>query len=469
MADLTSLRRSVKGELVTPDDPGYDAAIARWAKNAERKARVVVFVKDAEDVVQSITFAKENNLPIAVRGGGHNAGGSSSVEGGLVIDLSRHLNHVRVDPEHKLGYVGGGALWRDVDAEAIKYGLATVGGTVNHTGVGGLTLGGGYGWLTGRYGLTIDNLVQATIVTADGSVLTANDSENIDLFWAVRGGGGNFGVATEFVYRLHPQRKTVFAGPIIFTPDKVEKLIEVTKQWWANVKVDEGMIQAATVGPDGRPAVIVIFFYNGSEEEGRANFKAFFDIGPVMDLAKEIPYEQLNTQQNAAAEHGKGYYLKGVVQSTPDHKSLLEVLDKCAKIAAEGVFRPALIYEYVPLDKVNAVPIHATAFRRQFGSNILTSISWEGSLDRTDGARDIAKDMIDAVLRGEGSDSEQLGYTNYGHDLDTPDSKVGHPSGEHVAQKAEAAFASNYPKLQQLKKIYDPENIFNRWFPITPA
>ena len=132
MADFTSLARSVKGEVVTPEDPGYDAAIARWAKNAERKARVVVFVKNAEDVVHSIAFAKNNELPIAVRGGGHNAGGASSAEGGLVIDLSRHLNNVRVDAEQQLGYVGGGALWRDVDAEAIKYGLATVGGTINH-------------------------------------------------------------------------------------------------------------------------------------------------------------------------------------------------------------------------------------------------------------------------------------------------------------------------------------------------
>ncbi|RXW25440.1 hypothetical protein EST38_g388 [Candolleomyces aberdarensis] len=467
MADFTSLARSVKGEVVTPEDPGYDAAIARWAKNAERKARVVVFVKNAEDVVHAIAFAKENQLPFAVRGGGHNAGGASSAEGGLVIDLSRHLNNVRVDAEQKLGYVGGGALWRDVDAEAIKYGLATVGGTINHTGVGGLTLGGGYGWLTGRYGLTIDNLVQVTIVAADGSVLTVNETENTDLFWAVRGGGGNFGVVTEFVYRLHPQRKTVFAGHVIFTPDKVEKLVEVTKQWWDNVKADEGMVQIATVGPDGRPAVITMLFYNGSEEEGRANYKAFFDIGPVMDMAKEIPYEQLNSLQNPFAEYGKGYYLKGVTQSSPDHRSISEVLDRSAKIAAEGIFRPALIYEYLPLEKVNAVPIPSTAFRRQFGSNILTSISWEGSLERTNGARDVAKELIDIVMRGEGA--EELGYANYGHDLDMPDSKVGHPSGDHLAQKAEAAFASNYPKLQQIKKIYDPENVFNRWFPITPA
>ncbi|KAF5340312.1 hypothetical protein D9611_007881 [Ephemerocybe angulata] len=473
MSDISSFARTIKGDVVTPDDADYANSIARWAKNAERNAKVVVHVKDAEDVVKSIAYAKDHKLPIAIRGGGHNAAGASSVEGGLVIDLKRHINYVRIDAEKKLGYVGGGAIWAQVDQEAIKYGLATVGGTVNHTGVGGLTLGGGYGWLAGRHGLTIDNLKQATIVTANGSILTASDTENSDLFWAIRGGGSNFGVATELVYQLHPQRKTVFAGNAVYTPDKVEKLVDLTKKWLDNVGEDEGMIHVVAATPDGKAAFIVIFFYNGSEEEGRAHYKEFFDVGPVVDNVREIPYEQLNSLQNPQASHGRCYYLKGVSQASPNYKATMELIQKVAEIAKGGVFKPAILHEYCPNAKINSVPVSATAFRRQISSNILTNVAWEEGVDKAAEAREIAKELVDIVLRGQGNsldDAEKSGYTNYDHDdIDIPSASIASPTGDHWAKRADLAFASNYPKLQQIKKVYDPENIFNRWYPITPA
>jgi FAD/FMN-containing dehydrogenase len=157
------LESGFTGDLVVPSDPGYQVALRRFAKNAQRNAALVAFVKTAEDVSHIINFSSANSIPLVVRGGGHSTSGASSIDDGIVIDLSKHMNTVRVDEENKLGYVGGGASWRDVDEEAIKYGLASVGGTVNHTGVGGLTLGGGYGWLTGEYGLVIDNLVQVCV------------------------------------------------------------------------------------------------------------------------------------------------------------------------------------------------------------------------------------------------------------------------------------------------------------------
>jgi FAD/FMN-containing dehydrogenase len=154
------LAAGFSGDLVTPSDPDYKASLTRFAKNAQKNAGLVAFVRSAQDVARVIIFASANSVPIVVRSGGHSTSGGSSIEGGIVIDLSRHLKHVRVDQEKRLGYVDAGASWKDVDEEAIKYGLATVGGTVNHTGVGGLTLGGGYGWLTGEHGMTIDNLVE---------------------------------------------------------------------------------------------------------------------------------------------------------------------------------------------------------------------------------------------------------------------------------------------------------------------
>ncbi|EAU84314.1 FAD binding domain-containing protein [Coprinopsis cinerea okayama7 len=467
MAIEKSLSENIKGDIVTADHPEYPAAIARWATNAARKAKVVVFVKDPEDVAAALKHARENNLPVAIRGGGHNAAGASSVSDGMVIDLSRYLNKVRVDPDNRRGYVGGGCVWKDVDTEAIKYGLATVGGTVNHTGVAGLALGGGYGWLSGKYGLATDNLRQATVVTANGQILTANETQNSDLFWAIRGGGCNFGVVTEFVFELYPQRATVFGGFLVFAPPALESIIKATKVWWPTAREKSGMCQILTVGPDGRTVVVLLLFFNGSEEEGREEFNEFYKLGPIIaDMAKEIPFEELNGLQNDMSEHGKGQYLKGVSQKSPDYPSMKKIMDKMDGIAQKK-FIPAVIYEYFPLHKVNSVPVHATAFRRETTPNVLLNFTWEGDKDRTDEARALAKDIIDDVVAGQVglSNSEKFGYTNY----DTDVAQIDVLSSAGDTDRSKMAFASNYPRLQKLKKQYDPENTFNRWFPITPA
>ncbi|KAJ3548836.1 hypothetical protein NMY22_g1109 [Coprinellus aureogranulatus] len=468
MAIQKSLLEGIKGDVVTPESPDYKAAIARWATNAERNARVVVYVKDAEDIAFTLRFAKESQLPVAVKGGGHNAAGASSVEDGVVIDLSRYLTQVRVDADKRLGYVGGGSVWKTVDAEAMKHGLATVGGTVNHTGVGGLALGGGYGWLTNRYGLAIDNIRQVTLVTADGSILTANSKENEDLFWAVRGGGGNFGVITELVFELYPQRKTIFAGTIIYAPESVGKIIELTRRWWPRAGENEAMCQVATVHPEsGKPVYVLLVMYNGSEDEGRAAFKEFLDIGPIADTAKEIPYEELNTLQNMQTPRGKGWYLKGISHKEPDFEGTTKVLIKVGELAENQQFYPTIIWEYFPLSRVNAVPVAATAFRRELTPNILFTLAWDSENDRTDEARSAVQNLADVLAAGQKglSKGEEFGYTNY--DSEAASAEVTYTAGS--VDRAKLAFASNYPRLQQIKKKYDPENVFNRWFPVTPA
>jgi FAD/FMN-containing dehydrogenase len=213
--------------------------------------RYVAFVKDAEDVSLALKFAISNGIPIAVKCGGHNPSGSSSVEGGLVVDLSRHLGGVTVEAAEKIAYVGGGALWKAVDEATIVHGLAVPGGTNNQTGVGGLITGGGFGLLSAEHGLVIDNLIQATVVVASGEILTASESSNPDLFWAIRGGGGNFGIVTEFVLRLHTQRKTVFAGVVIFTPPQLKDVAETADKWWAAGPSNKGSLFVAfTRSPD---------------------------------------------------------------------------------------------------------------------------------------------------------------------------------------------------------------------------
>src|SRR5580692_5240727 len=208
---IAEFRSSLRGELIEPGDSSYEAARKVYNAMIERRPRLSARCADVADVIAAVKFAREQGLLVAIRGGGHNAGGLGVCDDGLVIDLSS-MSYVRVDPKRKTVLVGAGALWRHVDHATHAFGLAVPSGIISTTGVAGLTLGGGIGYLTRRYGLTIDNLLSVDVVLADGSFVTASSKENPDLFWAVRGGGGNFGVATSFEFRLHPVR-TVQFGP----------------------------------------------------------------------------------------------------------------------------------------------------------------------------------------------------------------------------------------------------------------
>ncbi|TDL29769.1 FAD-binding domain-containing protein [Rickenella mellea] len=468
MDDLTSFKSSFKGDIVTPSDPDYKAAINRWAINAVQPAKVVAFVKDAEDVALAIKYAKEANLPIAIKGGGHNASGSSSSADGLVIDLSRHLNGVDINPSKKLAIVQGGAIWATVDKAAIEHGLAAVAGTVNDTGVGGrtfafrLTLGGGYGWLSAAHGLVIDNLVQVTIVTADGSILTANESENADLFWAIRGGGSNFGVCTEFVYKLHEQRRTVYAGMIIFPPPAIGEVIKAVRTWHENGPTDkEAFMMAVMRGPDGNPGICVLMFYNGSEAEGRENFKWLFDLKPVVDMTKEMPYEVLNTLLNEGNAGGKNAYTAAASWRTPSPDIFKAHFEKMVEVSADKTFQVLVIYELFNVAKVNSVPNDAMAFRsRGPQTNIIIISYWENNTpEKLARARSIAHDFVSIVTSSEIAplENENSGYGN--NECDPVLSE----------EKRLRLFGNNYPRLQQIKKKYDPNSVFNKWFPIVPA
>ncbi|KAF8883993.1 hypothetical protein BD779DRAFT_1674299 [Infundibulicybe gibba] len=281
---------SFRGDWITPDHPEYPKAIARWAANAERHATAVAFVKDAEDVSLALKHAQVHGIPISIRGGGHSAAGASSVEDGIVIDLSRHLAGVRVDAEKKLVYVSGGALWESVDKASIEHGLATVAGTVNHTGVGGLTLGGGYGFLSGQHGLVLDNMVQATLVTADQKIRTVNSGENADLYWGIRGAGSNFGVVTEFVLQLHPQRRTVFAGMAMYPAAALAQIMAVMTAWWdKGLDEREALFQCLTKGPDGNPVIMLTFFWNGSgRRAGRTSRNSLISVPRSIVVARSL-------------------------------------------------------------------------------------------------------------------------------------------------------------------------------------
>jgi FAD/FMN-containing dehydrogenase len=215
-----------RGRLISAEGADYDVARAVWNGAIDRRPRLIARCIGTADVVAAVRFARDHDLEIAIRGGGHNVAGTAVCDNGIVIDLSA-MRGVRVDPANRRAWVQGGALWGDVDHETQAHGLATTGGIVSHTGVAGLTLGGGVGWLMRKHGLTVDNLLAVDVVTADGELLRASEQEHADLFWGLRGGGGNFGVVTSFEFRLHPVGPTVLAGPILWDATDAGKLLRV--------------------------------------------------------------------------------------------------------------------------------------------------------------------------------------------------------------------------------------------------
>lgn len=447
-------RAQFTGDILTPTDgAAYDTAIQRWAKNAARKAAVVVFPKSNADVALALKL----DLPVAIRGGAHSASGASSIEDGLVIDLSRYFADVRIDAAKKLGYCGGGSVWRTVDEEAIKYGLATVGGTVNHTGVGGLVLGGGYGWLTGRHGLAIDNFVGATVVTASGEIVTVSETENLDLLNALRGGGCNFGVVTEFVLGLHPQRPTVYAGIMVFpgTPELLDPLRASLSTWWSQASDDEAAVFGVTAPPGGgHPVYMMIAFYNGDEEEGKKRFKPFLDLNPIVNTAAELPYEKLNSLQNEGVAPGSCVYMKGAGIVLKD---ILRPEDASMKAVTEVVRanhpHAGALFEFFPLrNVVNRDKDGNHAYRGRDTNNLLIIIQWpEGNEKVASTASTIARDMAAA------SGDIGISYGNYDED----------PAVRNEA-KPRRQFGDGYEQLQRVKAKYDPNLRFDRWFPIVP-
>ncbi|KAJ1300712.1 hypothetical protein OPQ81_002357 [Rhizoctonia solani] len=444
------------GEIITPTNPSYSDAIARWAYNAERPARLVVYPRFTTDIFVAISHAYKHSLPIAVRGGGHSCAGTSSSTQGVVIDLSRHFTQVRIDPTNRIAFVGGGAVWRDVDEAAIRYGLAAVGGTVNHTGVGGLTLGGGYGWLTGQYGLACDNVVAATIIIPGAAVypgliqptsVTVSAFSDPDLFFAIRGGGGNFGVVTEFAIKLHPQRRTVWSGTIIYEASVLEELFEALDFLVGRDRTRSGGL---------RP------FFNGSKAEGRERFASFISIQHLADQTKELPYELINAQQNEQARHGDNVYMTGTSRSSFPPVAARALFTAFSEISAPPFNGSAIIIEYLPLHLVRAASSETSAFPgRLKGDNIVFLVHWPreattGDIDTARAHANTLKEVIWKRERETGGEVDSSGYANYQTEAADHDAAANH-------------FGSLYPRLQVVKAQCDPQGLFDKFYPIRPA
>ncbi|KAG8778739.1 hypothetical protein FRC12_024847 [Ceratobasidium sp. 428] len=267
---------------------------------------VIICPATPEDVVQILAFVQgkgaysaQEKFDFAVKSGGHSPSGASSSEGGLVIDLQPNMHGVRIDPEAKLAYVKGGSVWGEVDEASIQHGLAAVAGTVNHTGVGG------------SVHRCFAEDVTATVVTASGDILTVSDCENQELFWAIRGGGGNFGVVTEFVYRLHEQRPDVYTATLIYPGALVELLFNELNAWMKERTILENVLVVFAIGPADQPVMIVQLVYNGDSEEGARKFERFVKLGPFVNQAETLPYVKLNSMLNHHAPHGENRLFRG--------------------------------------------------------------------------------------------------------------------------------------------------------------
>jgi FAD/FMN-containing dehydrogenase len=316
---VSELIASFRGELVGPEDSTYDEHRRVWNGSIDRFPALIARCAGVADVIAALRFARQEELEVAVRGGGHSYPGHSVCDDGIVIDLSK-MKGIRVNPEARTARVQPGALWGELDRETQAFGLATTGGFVSHTGVAGLTLGGGIGWLHRKHGLTIDQLLSVDLITAGGEFVKASETENADLFYGVRGGGGNFGIVTEFEFRLHPVGPTVLAGPIFWRMDEAPELLRFYRDW-SSEQPDEMMTilgqrrAPATefVPPElhGELVVTVTCCYSGSVEEGESAVRPLKAFGsPVLDACKPKPYVAHQSTFDAAFPHGWWYYFR---------------------------------------------------------------------------------------------------------------------------------------------------------------
>jgi FAD/FMN-containing dehydrogenase len=444
---IRELRSSLRGEVLRPGDEGYDAARRVWNGMIDRSPGLIVRCQEVADVVRAVDFARINNLLVAVRGGGHNAAGLAVCDGGLVIDLSP-MRRVTVDPEWRTARAQGGATWRDVDTATQAHGLATTGGAISTTGIAGLTLGGGLGWLMRRYGLACDNLLSVEIVTADGQVRTASANDHPDLFWGVRGGGGNFGVVTEFEYRLHPVAE-VYGGMMLHPFERAPEVLRAYRELTRSAPDELTAFCGFLTGPDGAPVVATPLCYTGPGHIGAQLAHRLREAGPpIVDAVGPMPYAALQTMLDEGFPAGQQVYWRSdFLDALTD-----DVIDGLIERFA-GVTSPfsAVLIENVG-GAVARVGRDETAYdHRDAQYNLAVIARWTEPAER-DRHVQWSRELCDAMR------SHARGvYVNY----------LGVDEGADRVR--EAYGPDKYARLAALKRSYDPTNLFRLNQNIPPA
>ena len=447
-ATVQELRETIHGQVLRPGDEGYTEASRIWNGAFDnRRPAVIVGCSGAADVAAAVGFARSNDLPIAVRGGGHSIAGFSSCDDGVVIDLSA-MRSVRVDPETRRAYVGPGAIWGDVDHETQAHALATTGGLVSTTGVAGFTLGGGIGWLMRKHGLACDNLVGADVVTADGCLVHASESENADLFWGLRGGGGNLGIVTQFELALHPVGPVLYAGLIFFSAEHDAKLMRLFREWAPGVP-DEitAALNLATAPPlpvvpgpwHGKKVIALIAVSTGPADEAEAHFRAFREAAePVADLLGPMPYTAMQALIDPLWQKGIHAYFKATNLARLDD----ELIERLCRQHESAPGSQCEIHVHQMGGAVGRVGDGETAFSERSMPFVLNAVTGWHDPDETSAHTLWARAVIDAAADA----STGRAYVNFLGDSDAASSSYG---------------ADTYARLLALKREYDPTNVFH--------
>jgi len=454
--DTEVLGQSLRGTLCLPTDADYDQSRSLWNAMIDRKPGMILRCSGAADVIQAVNFARDHSLLLAVRGGGHNIAGKGSCDGGLMIDLSE-MTSVRIDPEQRIARVEPGAILSDVDKESQAFGLATPLGINSTTGVAGLTLGGGFGWLTRKYGLTVDNLISADVITADGLLRHASADENSDLFWALRGGGGNFGVVTSFEFQLHAIGSEVLSGLVVHSAEKTSELHD---QYLDFVRTAPDELTAWVVMrkapplpflPEqwhGKDVLIFAVCYTGDMAEGERVLAPLRALGePIVDVISPHPFTAWQTAFDPLLTEGARNYWKSHDFTYLDGETMAIIRDYAAKLPGAE----CEIFIAHMGGATNRVPFDATAYPHrdtEFVLNVHTR--WQ---DPSDDERCIkwARDFFDSTAANANGGV----YVNF--------------MADDEAARVGNAYGDNFARLAHIKSRYDPGNLFRVNQNIAPA
>lgn len=436
--NIDRLRRQFTGDIITPSDAGYDVARRVWNVMIDRKPALVVRPRTVADVQAAVACARDGLMPLAIRGGAHGISGAGTCDAGLVIDFSS-MKSVTLDPVRRIARAEPGVKWTELDAATQAHGLATTGGTVGDTGIAGLTLGGGFGWLEGACGMTVDNLLAADIVLADGRHVRASAEEHSDLFWAIRGGGGNFGVVTAFEYRLHPIGPMIVGGMVIHPYPAARDVLRFFRTLLETAPDPLTAGAAIVTGPDGHKACVIACAYAGPVEEGQEAVKPIKAFGsPVMDLIGPIPYVAQQSLLEQASPPGlRNYWKAEFLRALPD-----AFIDTWVQAYAD-VPSPQSFQLLFPIHgAASRVAPDATAFPHRRGIHLGVYGQWKPGEPDEPNVSWVRRTWQQARPFASGGV-----YVN----------ELGADEG---ADRVQQAFGENYRRLAEVKARYDPGNLF---------
>ena len=450
---IAPFRDQVGGNVLLPGDDEYDEARRVWNGMIDKRPALIVRPRGAADVRDAVLFAREHGLPLSIKGGGHNVAGHAVTDEGLMLDLGA-MRAVWGDPAARVARVQGGALWADVDRETAAYGLATTGGVISSTGVAGLTLGGGIGWLVGKHGMAIDNLLAVDLVTADGELVTASANSHSDLFWALRGGGGNFGVATSFTFALHPQGN-VLAGFVAYPIDQARDVLTFYREFTTTAP-DEltAYAEISTDAESGERMIAIAVCWPGDLAAGERIIAPLLAFGPPpIHMIEPMPYLAWQQAFDAQFPHGRRYYWKGnLLRELPDDLLDSVVAHATAPPRMGPMAWPLVAFEFYR-GPMNRIAPTATAFPHRDARYQLLVIG--ASDDPADD--DASIDWVRGLHAATAHHALNGAFLNF-NSLDAPD------RGDRVR----AGYGINWDRLVAVKRRYDPTNRFREYNNVVP-